>query len=120
LRFHCHREEANREGSIAKAPGKGRLPMPTRPLFFCALVLLGVGPASALPLSTLENSYAFMAKTAAICMRRMPTEANPIRDASLFDQLRQDGWLVDSFKCGRCSYYLTGDPDTAFYLRSCR
>jgi hypothetical protein len=91
-----------------------------RPVFLCALVLLGAAPASALPLSMLENSYVFMARTAAICLRRMPTEANPIRDASLFERLRQDGWLVDSFKCGRCSYDLTGDLDTAFYLRTCR
>ena len=91
-----------------------------RSLFLCALTVLGSGSASALPLSTLENSYVFMARTAAICMLRMPTEANPIRDATLFEQLRQDGWLVDSFKCGRCSYDLAGDLSSAYYLRTCR
>jgi hypothetical protein len=94
--------------------------MPKRPLLLCALMLLGTGSATALPLSTLENSYAFMVRTAAICMRHMPTEASPIRDASLIEQLQQDGWLVDTFNCGRCSYYLTGDPGTAYYLRTCR
>ena len=90
-----------------------------RPFFLCALILLGASSAAALPLSTLENSYVFMARTAAICMRHMPTEASPIRGASLLEQWRQDGWLVDSFNCGRCRYDLTGDLDTAFYLKTC-
>jgi hypothetical protein len=84
-----------------------------------AATLLGVGPVFALPLSTLENTYAFLVRKAAICMRSAPTEANPIRDSALIAELRQQGRLLDYFKCGRCRYDLVGDAGTAYYVKTC-
>ncbi len=90
-----------------------------RLILLYAAMLLGVGPSLALPLSALENSYAFLVRKAAICMRSAPTEANPIRDGALIAELRQQGRLRDYFKCGRCRYDLVGDADTAYYVKTC-
>jgi hypothetical protein len=90
-----------------------------RLILLYAAMLPGVGPAFALPLSALENSYAFLVRKAAICMRSAPTEANPIRDGALIAELRQQGRLRDYFKCARCRYDLVGDADTADYVKTC-
>jgi hypothetical protein len=93
--------------------------MQRRFILVYAATLLGVGPVFALPLSTLENSYAFLVRKAAICMRFAPTEANPLRDRALIAELRQRGRLLDSFKCGRCRYDLAGHADAAYYVKTC-
>jgi len=93
--------------------------MQRRFILVCAAALLAVGPVFALPLSTLENSYAFLVRKAAICMRSTPTEANPLRDRALIEELREQGRLLDSFKCGRCRYDLAGDADATYYVKTC-
>ncbi len=90
-----------------------------RLILLCAATIVGAGTAFALPLRTLENSYAFLLRKAAICMRSAPTEENPIRDGALIAELRQQGMLLDYFKCGRCRYDLIGDADTAYYVKTC-
>jgi hypothetical protein len=93
--------------------------MVKRLVLLYAAMLLGVGPVFALPLWRLVNSYAFLVRKAAICMRPAPTEANPILDGALIAELRQQGRLLDYFKCGRCRYDLVGDADTAYYVKTC-
>ena len=88
-------------------------------LVWSAVVPAIVAPASALPLSTLENSYAFLARKTAICLQPVPMAANPIRDKDLIAELHERGWLPESFKCGRCRYDLVGDGDAAYYLTTC-
>lgn len=88
-------------------------------VILCAVMLFGMGTVSALPLSTLENSYAFLARKAAVCLRPAPTEANPIRGGALIAELREQGRLLDSFKCGRCRYDLIGEPEAAYYVKTC-
>jgi hypothetical protein len=92
----------------------------TRAILACAIALAAAAPAAALPLSTLENSYAYLARTARQCMRHVPSAADPIRDGALFAQMHRDGTLVDSFRCGRCRYDLAADADAVFYVRTCR
>jgi hypothetical protein len=90
-----------------------------RLILLCAAMLVGFGPVFALPLRTIENSYAFLVRRAAICMRAAPTEENPIRDGALIAELRQQGSLLLYFRCGRCRYDLAGDADTAYYVKTC-
>ncbi len=90
-----------------------------RLILLCAATLVGAAPVFAFPLWTLENSYAFLVRKAAICIRSAPTEENPIRDGALIAELRQQGRLLDYFRCGRCRYDLAGDADTAYYVKTC-
>ena len=84
-----------------------------------AATLFGFGNAGALPLSTLENSYAFLVRKAAVCLRPAPTTANPIRGSALIAELRAQGRLLDTFKCGRCRYDLVGEAEAAYYVKTC-
>ncbi len=84
-----------------------------------AATLLGVGNVGALPLSTLENSYSFLVRKAAVCMRAAPTQANPIRGSAVIAELRERGVLLDTFKCGRCRYDLVDEAEAAYYVKSC-
>ncbi len=90
-----------------------------RLFFLCAATLFGLGPVFALPLRTVENSYVFLVRKAAICVRSAPTEENPIRDGAVIAELRQQGRLLDYFRCGRCRYDLAGDAGTAYYVKTC-
>jgi hypothetical protein len=85
----------------------------------CAVTVSGAGDVCALPLSTLENSYSFLARKTAVCLRAAPTQANPIRGSALIAELREQGWLLDAFKCGRCRYDLVGEAEAAYYAKSC-
>jgi hypothetical protein len=51
-------------------------------------------------------------------LTRIPTQANPVRDAALLAEMRRR--LPDTFACGRCRYDLAGDQDAAYYLKTCR
>jgi hypothetical protein len=81
--------------------------------------LLGVGYPCALPLSTLQNSYAFLARKTAVCLQPAPTVSNPIRGRALISELREQGKLPDAFKCGRCRYDLVGETEAAYYVKTC-
>jgi hypothetical protein len=85
----------------------------------CAIALFSLGNVCALPLSTLENSYSFLARKTAVCMWAAPTQANPIRGSALIAELREQGRLLDAFKCGRCRYDLVGEAGAAYYIKSC-
>jgi hypothetical protein len=84
-----------------------------------AATLFGVGNVCALPLSTLENSYAFLVRKAVLCLRPVPTEADPIRGSVLIAELREQGRLLERFKCGRCRYDLVGETEAAYYVKTC-
>ena len=84
-----------------------------------AATLFGAATAGALPLSTLQNSYSFLVRKAAVCLRPAPTAANPIRGSDLIAQLRDQGRLLETFKCGRCRYDLVGEAEAAYYVKTC-
>jgi hypothetical protein len=84
-----------------------------------AVTLFAAGNVFALSLSTLENSYSFLARKTAVCLRPAPTSANPIRGSALIAELREQGRLLDTFKCGRCRYDLVGEAEAAYYVKSC-
>jgi hypothetical protein len=76
-------------------------------------------PAAALPLSEFGRVYPYLVRKAQICLlTRIPTQANPITDATRLAEVR--GLLPDTFACGRCRYDLAGDASAAYYHRSCR
>jgi hypothetical protein len=76
-------------------------------------------PACALPLSEFSRVYPYLVRKAEICLlTRIPTQANPVRDATLLAEMRRR--LPDTFACGRCRYDLAGDQDAAYYLKTCR
>ena len=76
-------------------------------------------PAFALPLSEFGRVYPYLVRKAQICLlTSIPTQANPITDATRLAQVRSR--LPDTFACGRCRYDLAGDDSAAYYLRTCR
>ena len=84
----------------------------------CVLAL-GVQAAAALPLSEFGRVYPYLVRKAQICLlTSIPTQANPVRDATLLAEMRRQ--LPDTFACGRCRYDLAGDRGAAYYLRTCR
>ena len=84
----------------------------------CVLAL-GMQAASALPLSEFGRVYPYLVRKAQICLlTSIPTQADPVRDATLLAEMRRQ--LPDTFACGRCRYDLAGDPGAAYYLRTCR
>jgi hypothetical protein len=84
-----------------------------------SFLALGVRPVVALPLSQFDRVYPYLVRQAQIClMTSIPTQANPVRDADMLDELHRR--LPDSFACGRCRYDLAGDPDATYYVRTCR
>jgi hypothetical protein len=75
--------------------------------------------AAALPLSEFGRVYPYLVRKAQICLlTRIPTQANPITDATRLAEVRSR--LTDTFACGRCRYDLAGDAGAAYYLRTCR
>jgi hypothetical protein len=79
----------------------------------------GLLPAAALPLSEFGRVYPYLVRKAQICLlTSIPTQANPVRDATMLAEMRRR--LPDTFACGRCRYDLAGDPGAAYYLRTCR
>ena len=84
----------------------------------CALAF-GMQAAVALPLSEFSRVYPYLVRTAQICLlTSIPTQANPVRDATLLAEMRRR--LPDTFACGRCRYDLAGDLGAAYYLKTCR
>jgi hypothetical protein len=80
---------------------------------------LGARPVMALPLSEFDRVYPYLVRQAQIClMTSIPTQANPVRDADMLDEMHRR--LPDSFACGRCRYDLAGDPEATYYVRTCR
>jgi hypothetical protein len=83
------------------------------------VVGLGIGSASALPLSEFDRIYPYLVRQAQIClMTSIPTQLNPVRDLETLDEMHRR--LPESFACGRCRYDLAGDPLGTYYVRSCR
>jgi hypothetical protein len=75
--------------------------------------------AAALLLSEFGRVYPYLVRKAQICLlTSIPTEANPITDATQLAEMRSR--LPATFACGRCRYDLAGDGTTAYYLRTCR
>jgi len=88
---------------------------------FLALGVLALGllPAAALPLSEFGRVYPSLVRKAQICLlTSIPTQANPVRDATMLPEMRRR--LPVTFACGRCRYDLAGDRGAAYYLRTCR
>jgi hypothetical protein len=87
-------------------------------LAMCFLTL-GTRPVGALPLSEFDRVYPYLVRQAQIClMTSIPTQANPVRDVDMLDELHRR--LPDSFACGRCRYDLAGDPEATYYVKTCR
>jgi hypothetical protein len=89
----------------------------------CVLILCVLAssllPAVALPLSEFGRVYPYLVRKAQICLlTSIPTQANPVRDATTLAEVRRR--LPDTFACGRCRYDLAGDLGGAYYLRTCR
>jgi hypothetical protein len=79
----------------------------------------GLLPALALPLSEFGRVYPYLVRKAQICLlTSIPTQANPITDATRLAEVRSR--LPDTFACGRCRYDLAGDGTATYYLRTCR
>jgi hypothetical protein len=84
-----------------------------------SILASGLLPALALPLSEFGRVYPYLVRKAQICLlTSIPTEANPITDATQLAEMRSR--LPATFACGRCRYDLAGDGTTAYYLRTCR
>jgi hypothetical protein len=80
---------------------------------------LGTRAVMALPLSEFDRVYPYLVRQAQIClMTSIPTQANPVRDADMLDEMHRR--LPDSFACGRCRYDLAADPGATYYVRTCR
>jgi hypothetical protein len=117
---------ANHDGGGARlrfgSPGQG--PVMRGLIILCGILGLcvlasGTLPAFALPLSEFSRVYPYLVRKAQICLlTRIPTQANPVRDATLLAEMRRR--LPDTFACGRCRYDLAGDQGAAYYLKTCR
>ena len=92
-----------------------------RGLIILGAVLVFAGAAAALPLSEFGRVYPYLARQTQFCLlTSIPTQANPITDATLLAEMHQAGRLPGSFACGRCRYDLAGDRVAAYCVKSCR
>jgi hypothetical protein len=87
----------------------------------CSCLCGNASIALAVPIGPVENPRLLVIPVAASGFKgTIPTEAHPLRGEARLASMRRAGRLPDTFVRGRCTYNLAGDPEVAYYVKTCR